>query len=1829
MHYLASELEWSLVNEPETLLLLDEHIESLYSVLSVIPKECGAYLVGEVREITGSISQSNSIIASLLNIHQAQITFAKQKGYIEADLLLEDSEFKGPITIKGSKILFSGNIVVRTANDLINDSELELILKANPEEEQCFFKLASGANLKAKKLVINIDGNCDVVIAGGVDVNSLLIASLNKEYVPKIFIMQDASLNLASYLKEQHLLKGVTLVNYYSDLYKAIDLSHFTLSLKTFENYGNVIMSRTSAYIYQLFNDQKATLSLQEGATLVVKKTLINLGMIGVSKEIFILNSNLYSNKAIKKAISQGYAIDFAYGGVFYNKGEIITEDSTSLLKISNFQLVINGLGGEINACLDIHTTHFRGSYDAIINIGGRIYVQEGSSLNTEWIANYPNSPLINALPGYIIFQGGAKLTIKDQIYNYESYFGGIKGKIEFIESTPKIKCHAAVKSCIFQGNVVGKAKQDARDLSKHSNPIAGNIALPPLEEIASFKVPESANNGVASRAAAMQASKIIALHRILDDQKLRELDSFSVEQELVIENPDTSPEACLRQFEYVNKVPISITPGLGEQLCNMGYRTTHKQKVLFDGGSLEKFLQTYEMLIFGQSLDILAGSKNKKMLSLTKAGEEAKDTLSLKLLKPLPEDVVPPYHMIWPVEIKNSQGASIIVPYIYLSENFKKEDSLVNIKYLSNSQLLLESIITTGKAVTTIEGGGLKAITDGSTVAPVTFAKDIHISASSTLELKDGYVIVEGSLINKGLIQSLGFSLIEAKERIINLGTIVGDNLLMKTKSLMIEVLVSNILPTEYSTQLVLASQSHELKILNEGIYSRPKVNLDGTLIIEVEDIAKIEAAEIKANKIAIRSNGKILIIPTAVYKKISNWWGSGFYSKESLTILTSTLEAEEIEITSEDATLIYSTKFKGDITIHAKKELLLDVLSNEETTKKVETSVKKSWFSLVKKVTTREEFSRVVAPVLNEFIGEVTINAEGGLRLVGINVDNAKTHITSGTEDFSALVEIIPATKVMLYDVNTQTKKSFLGFRVGKSQNLKRAFMQQSIINVVKSENSFYGYSYGKWFQLATYIEGSEIYIGASDDIALPDAKNIAHMESNFKKAGFALWTDSNIGGISIGAGMRYRHLDSYETQIESIPNIFIGNFVTLESKKDIPALVAFFDVKDTLKIKANTVNFGIGENSQYITASSLFYQIGINFGVRFGPGTAIRSIENLAAQNLDSTIGQVNAAFAAIQAYTAVSELIKAVSTAGVSAIFSFGAWAGFSIEKSKETIEKTTVTPTIINARNIICEAEDISIKATQIFAFDAYFKAKRLNIDPAEVSFKSDSTGNSFGMSFTTSLNSIFGEKLGDQIGSILQKLRLGTIPIGEFLPSFALNKGNIHEIRYHNARIHVSGNLHIEIELEANIRGADIVANTLFASFDKLILESVQDVIKNKEWSASVGLSNQVIHKLTHLSGNYKEADGLLVDQITRLVGKESATIIVAGALHLHGAMIANAEINEQGGYTDKGKLTLEVGDLFIKYLQNHDNGVIVGTGYEFLNKQLGAKRKNVSPGSEHLSQETRNGFNFKPEFGTKSKSGRVLATIGEGKVYIRGTTQGDEINKNLNAANQMGGVPSQMKTVKGFFSTETPSFAEFTEDLKGASEYLQQDFKAIDEALNSWLTARQESQQASHKPWQNPDEQEQKRPTNQKDTKDIYEEQAKTTNAKETNQDSGSWCSYNDKICWKDLKLLQSSKDQDGFYKVIKQVKSRCTDNSKVCTADLNPFYALVNEINDALSTLTPEQQQTIIGVISSDGPSYDKLPQKNENVQSKCADNKEICWKDLNPLKYRKKNE
>ena len=165
------------------------------------------------------------------------------------------------------------------------------------------------------------------------------------------------------------------------------------------------------------------------------------------------------------------------------------------------------------------------------------------------------------------------------------------------------------------------------------------------------------------------------------------------------------------------------------------------------------------------------------------------------------------------------------------------------------------------------------------------------------------------------------------------------------------------------------------------------------------------------------------------------------------------------------------------------------------------------------------------------------------------------------------------------------------------------------------------------------------------------------------------------------------------------------------------------------------------------------------------------------------------------------------------------------------------------------------------------------------------------------------------------------------------------------------------------------------------AFFENLILESLQDIVEGKSWSASLGLSFDSVKNLKgvngySIGGSDARHNKHVVARLSGLIGEEEARVVVAGALHLNGAMIAAAHKDENGIYTDHGNLVLKVGELFWQHIHDYDNGHTLGMSYS---QSLGKKAPSEG------QAKGMDIWNLGGAVGGHDKEGLTKATIGLG----------------------------------------------------------------------------------------------------------------------------------------------------------------------------------------------------------------------------------------------------
>ena len=788
-----------------------------------------------------------------------------------------------------------------------------------------------------------------------------------------------------------------------------------------------------------------------------------------------------------------------------------------------------------------------------------------------------------------------------------------------------------------------------------------------------------------------------------------------------------------------------------------------------------------------------------------------------------------------------------------------------------------------------------------------------------------------------------------------------------------------------------------------NSQIITETKVKADGELSLKSGDDLTIIGVHVIGKEVQITSqNGRVDIVPLALYKKAVTSARRYYYEHRSLKFYQSVIEALEPNQADFKNGVVRLgndvAKHRGakGIVIEAESGILLDSVNAYTDGKfkllspngEVKLATSSEYNSVVWSYTKdrgglagafggtkthykREEsstplISRIVAAVI-EFV--TPKNIEIGIDIITYAVEFNRDGATK-----DSMISIIP--KMATYYIETKTAKKGLLFEFSDSGNFIFAGSKtkgegraevQVIPTVIQlggitddpnNPPRFLLYSKGGFQmvngrveeyrdQSGNLVEGRKsVIIIQTDDIVLesvPDSKfNFAVLDEKGVGIGF----NANSGEVALKAGLfGYKEQSATVETKHNNPPSLVSEYLLLNATNSLKDVQAVYD-NEQMDINAKIIFHGVAKDSVTQTDLTRIMEIGAKIGFKFGSlGRMVDAASRAAQQDFNTPEGIINGGFAAFQGYHEALKLMT--GSGGMGA----GAWAfaHYSEEKSTSTITKEI--PTVIRAGSLKIETESWELVGTQVAAYRAYIKAKNVKTRPAQMSRDSSSSSNSFDVEIPLSSGAPLG--LSGSIGG---------------------SKGQ--ERIMMNARIHIHEDLRLEVTGHADMKGVSLSAKSLEAFFNSLLLESVQDISKHSSWGVSLGLSSKDI---SSIGGQISNSERHAVRELTSILGSNKCNIVVANALRLNGAMIANAHRADDGTYSDHGALTLSVGELFVQHIYDYDHGYT-----------LGATISNSA---------------FMPTIGGRDGEGETLSTLGGGKVKCTtegGTCETDQANRDV-----------------------------------------------------------------------------------------------------------------------------------------------------------------------------------------------------------------------------------
>ena len=881
-------------------------------------------------------------------------------------------------------------------------------------------------------------------------------------------------------------------------------------------------------------------------------------------------------------------------------------------------------------------------------------------------------------------------------------------------------------------------------------------------------------------------------------------------------------------------------------------------------------------------------------------------------------------------------------------------------------------------KLINNLKGGKDKSIANGAKInskGNIELGIRKSIVADPYTEINGGAKVgfrVEGNVVSGADIrgESVRF---ETQGNLVSVGDIDSiEDIIIKAINIIIagqikagkEITIESL----HNTAIMTISRVIELKGTNyNGILSQITTETEilsksGDINVKGDNIGII-GAKLEGKNIRLDSKGKVHIVAVELYNKIEMWTDRYYYDYQSKHLKKPTINSKDggsIYINSGGGILLSGLEFqsdqKGQITSNQGV-----IVENPVEWESLTIIKKKSGFlGLSSTKTTEKNYGS--CPVDTNFYskGMFEVKSEGDQSWEGVQIIAYGVRLEAGSVAREASISIIPAFKEKGYELYVE-KTKFVSFdknmlNVAYKEKSASKFGSKNVVpSIIQVEDEFLGYVNGRWEQLSTEIKGNRITIKATDEIKLGIAPDMEYTYTYLSKKGIGVGFNANGDEFAVKAAVWGSKYEFSQTSYTHQATNITANFIQLEGDR-IEDFGIIYNAQE-MHENARIIFHGIAKNRISTEEYKEEFSAGFKMGIKSNLGSILRGGKAIKDQDYSKPEGYINGFFAGLETYHNTLKLLSDNANNGVTG----GVWFYGKYNEQRHEVEQTIAVPTIINIKDLYkSESEELKLLGTQIETYRSYIKTKYLDVKAAESTLDSKTSESGFDVEVPIS-GSIIGN-----IGNVI-------------------SKANQHQRLQMNVDIQVKDYFRLDVQGHADMRGVFLRAGNLEANFESLLLESAQDIIRNDSNGISLGVSGSKLG-IEGFSGGVEKSKGNrhVVERITAMIGEESAHIVVANALRLNGAMIANAQRNEDGSYTDHGNIVLKVGELFIQHIHDYDEGYTLGASLS-----TSKKYDNII---------------LKPTLGGYKKAGGSKSTIGNGNIECIGAIcEFDKVEGDIN----------------------------------------------------------------------------------------------------------------------------------------------------------------------------------------------------------------------------------
>jgi len=743
------------------------------------------------------------------------------------------------------------------------------------------------------------------------------------------------------------------------------------------------------------------------------------------------------------------------------------------------------------------------------------------------------------------------------------------------------------------------------------------------------------------------------------------------------------------------------------------------------------------------------------------------------------------------------------------------------------------------------------------------------------------------------------------------------------------------------------------------------------GSEVYLIADEVKIEASRFNVTgDLKIVAKDGVYILPVSVHQSLMHHKGSKTaISEHEVRLVVTEINAGYLDIKAGGALTAVSTLINATgVNLNVGE---LNLLSEREVFEKRITFIgTEKWHGGYSESMDYFKDEFVVPTIIKTGSMHANVNGNTTIEAARILVEHESIIRSEGD------LNILAKYDVHLHD-HTSSKSYLFDFHGGKlsiagTKTIKEHFYGEAPMpTIYYSKGEFYGYSAGKVHLLGAKIIGNDIYLVGAKGIKIEAAPFSEEKVVSFTQEGFRLGFTSGGGNHSVDAEF-FKEEDKklFKRTFYEVSELIARNSLTLESPETIEIISSKFQfTKASIKARGLHIHTHADTIQQSHQHSSLVS--GLHFGVQEKVSSTVGKVGHILTKtgthwldlldrglNAYESIGDIKNIYQDIEQLVKSDTLISQQdhNKGGLTNLSSvkYGTWLGASMTHFHSQTMQSKAIDNEFNGGDIDIDiSEDAVIKGIKCNVDNFTLKAKKLELQTSHDTTESETyTAN---IDITVPINGNIGTGI-----------------------SSGFSKGEFNSTNYHRDNIiNVAGKLVLNIEQDAIVRGVRFVADNVDINADSLIIESLQDTLKERMqgMDLSFGLSSDNTQSFG-AKAKMMNKDKVWTEAIASIIGREVVNIAVQQTLEIVGGLIANAEISEDGTLTEKGRAFIQAGKIITRQLHDFDNGHSYGVGI------------NLSKGVDDKGN-IKYGVKAPVTYSFNEKTRDLLPTIGEGGIYL------------------------------------------------------------------------------------------------------------------------------------------------------------------------------------------------------------------------------------------------